>query len=74
MLKLHIKMQLLREDKAVGGTGTTRTTAIDEWTGYFDLVGTPEQAKKIIERLRKVARRELIRLGVMVPSDEDKTR
>lgn len=65
-IKAHVKITLLRGE----GGGQV----FDEYEAYYDLNGVDKQAKQALPRLRKVMRRELIRLGLLVPSDEDRTR
>ena len=67
-VKAHVKITLLRG----GSIGSGQV--VDEYEAYYDLDGPDKQAKQALPRLRKVMRRELIRLGLLVPSDEDRTR
>lgn len=68
-VKAHVKITLVRGDGQVGSG-----QVFDEYEAYYDLDGPDKQAKQALPRLRKVMRRELIRLGLLVPSNEDRTR
>lgn len=68
-IKAHVRITLLRGDGTIGSG-----QVVDEYEAFYDLTGVDKQAKQALPRLRKVMRRELIRLGLLVPSDEDRTR
>jgi hypothetical protein len=66
-------MKLLIVMKLVKGTAETGTT-VDEWNGTYDLIGTPDTARGLLELFRITILRILVRKSMIVPTPEIKSK
>jgi hypothetical protein len=65
MPKMHISIKVVDGDLAHGGV------TVDEYSAVYDLDNTADRTRGIAARLRTLIRRELIRLSLIVPTEED---